>query len=48
MTDLKNIRVRPWWVEMPANPTRRQVIAEAVAIIASACALAAVIFWVAL
>ena len=40
--------VRPWWVEMPQNPTRRQLVAEAVAIIVSAVVLMGVIFWVAL
>ena len=48
MTDLKNIRVRPWWVEMPTNPTRKQLIAEAVSIIGAALVLTGLLFWVAL
>lgn len=48
MTDLKNIKIKPWWVEMPTNPTRRQQIAEAAAIVGAALALTGVIFWVVL
>ena len=42
------MKVKPWWVEMPERPTRKQVVAEAVAIIVSAVALMAAIFWAAL
>lgn len=48
MTDYKNLKVRPWWIETPANPTRKQQIAEAVAIVGAALALTGVIFWVVL
>lgn len=50
MTDYKNIKqeIKPWWVEMPETPTKRQQVAEAVSILAAAITLTAIIFWVAL
>lgn len=46
--DIKNQEIKPWWVEMPDQPTRFQLFAEILLIVSSSLAFATLILWLVL